>query len=302
VAQGELFRRGQERHRLLPLGLDDLPHGLGPLRILQLGAIARRELLEALRVVSVPPAQLVGGGDLLAPLVELGGVPAQSARPEAVDQDPPATLGLGWVVDAPDLDRSGDLLTISRFDRRARLPVQMTTSWSWIVHESPLGPLSVVAGPAGIRSVWFPGEAPPLDPTAARPMPEVAAQLDAYFAAELRAFDLQLELCGDPFQRLVWERLLEIPFGETTSYGELARGIDESVYPAGLEPYRRPRLVGATLGRNPIPILVPCHRVIGADGSLTGFGGGLDRKRALLELEGWRPRRSGTEDSQLALL
>ncbi|HET9164175.1 MAG TPA: methylated-DNA--[protein]-cysteine S-methyltransferase [Solirubrobacterales bacterium] len=114
----------------------------------------------------------------------------------------------------------------------------------------------------------------------------MAAQLDAYFAGELRAFDLDLELRGDPFQRLVWERLLEIPFGETTSYGELARSIDASAYPAGLEPYRRPRLVGATLGRNPIPVVVPCHRVIGADGSLTGFGGGLERKRALLELEG----------------
>jgi methylated-DNA-[protein]-cysteine S-methyltransferase len=286
MTQGELFRRGEERHPPLPAGFGDLPHGLGPLRILQLGAIAGGELLEALGVVAVPLAQLRGRGDLLAPLVELGVLLAQPARPEAVDQDSPAVAGAGRVVDASDLDRCGDLLTISRFDRRARLPMHMTTSRSWIVHESPLGPLSVLAGPAGIRSVWFPGEAPALDPAAARPMPEVAAQLDAYFAGELRGFDLELELRGDPFQKLVWERLLEIPFGETTSYGAIAQSIEESAYPAGLEPYRRPRLVGATIGRNPIPIVVPCHRVIGADGSLTGFSGGLDRKRTLLELEG----------------
>jgi methylated-DNA-[protein]-cysteine S-methyltransferase len=302
VAQGELLRRGEERHRPLPGGLDDPSHGLGPLRLLQLGAIARGELLEALGIVSVPPAQLIGRGDLLAPLVEPGGVLAQPTGPEAVDEDSPAILGPGWVVDAPDLDRRGDLLTISRFDRRARLPMQMTMRWSWTVHESPLGPLSVVAGPAGIRSIWFPGEGPPLDPAAARPMPEAVSQLDGYFAGELRAFELDLELRGDPFRRLVWERLLEIPFGETTSYGALAQSIEESAYPPGLEPYRRPRLVGATIGRNPIPIVVPCHRVIGADGSLTGFRGGLERKRMLLGLEGWRPERSRAADSQLALL
>lgn len=184
--------------------------------------------------------------------------------------------------------------------------MQMTMRWGWTVHESPIGPLSVVAGPMGIGSIWFPGEAPPLDPAAARPMPEAAAQLDAYFAAELRAFDLDLELRGDPFQRLVWEQLLAIPHGETTSYGELAQRVDAGAYPPGLEPYRRPRLVGATIGRNPIPIVVPCHRVIDADGSLTGFRGGLDRKQMLLELEGWRPPRGAKgprpPDSQLALL
>ncbi|HET7053982.1 MAG TPA: methylated-DNA--[protein]-cysteine S-methyltransferase [Solirubrobacterales bacterium] len=185
---------------------------------------------------------------------------------------------------ASTISLTASSFTISRFDRRARLPMQMTMRWT--VHESPLGPLSVLAGPAGIRSVWFPGEAPTLDAAAARPMPEVAAQLDAYFAGELRGFDLQLELRGDPFQKLVWERLLEIPFGETTSYGAIAQSIEESAYPAGIEPYRRPRLVGATIGRNPLPIVVPCHRVIGADGSLTGFSGGLERKRTLLELEG----------------
>ena len=83
----------------------------------------------------------------------------------------------------------------------------------------------------------------------------------------------------------VWEQLLQIPYGTTTTYGELAQRIDESLYPAGLEAYKRARLVGAAIGRTPTPILVPCHRVIGADGSLTGYGGGLHRKRALLNLE-----------------
>jgi methylated-DNA-[protein]-cysteine S-methyltransferase len=169
----------------------------------------------------------------------------------------------------------------------------MTMRCGWTIHEGPLGRLSVIAGPTGIRSIWFPGEAPTLDPAAARPMPEAVAQLDAYFAGKLRSFELGLELRGDPFQRLVWDQLLAIPHGETTSYGELAGKIDESAYPPGLEPYRRPRLIGATIGRNPIPIVVPCHRVIGADGSLTGFRGGLERKRMLLELEGWRPRAGG---------
>lgn len=182
----------------------------------------------------------------------------------------------------------------------------MTMHRDWTIYESPLGPLTLIAGEAGIGRICFPGGAPALDPAAARPMPEAVAQLDAYFAGELRAFDLELDLRGDPFQMLVWEQLLEIPHGETRSYGELARRIDADAYPSGLEPHRRPRAVGGALGRNPMPVVVPCHRVIGADGSLIGFGGGLDRKRMLLELEGWRPpaRAGGSKpaDSQLALL
>lgn len=182
----------------------------------------------------------------------------------------------------------------------------MTMPRDWTIYASPLGPLTVIGGPAGIRSICFPGEALALDPAAARPMPEAVAQLDSYFTGELRAFDLDLDLRGDPFQKLVWEELLEIPHGETTSYGELARKVDHGAYPRGLEPYRRARAVGAAIGRNPIPIVVPCHRVIGADGSLTGFRGGLERKRMLLELEGWDPSaragRPKPADSQLALL
>jgi methylated-DNA-[protein]-cysteine S-methyltransferase len=155
----------------------------------------------------------------------------------------------------------------------------------WTIYESPLGQLTVVAGPSGVRSVRFPGRSPRLTEAARRPMPEVVEQLDAYFAGERKAFELDLDLRGAPLQKLVWEQLLEIPYGTTTTYGELAGRIDESSYPDGLEPYKRVRLVGSAIGRTPTPILVPCHRVIGADGSLTGYGGGLQRKQALLDLE-----------------
>jgi methylated-DNA-[protein]-cysteine S-methyltransferase len=104
-------------------------------------------------------------------------------------------------------------------------------------------------------------------------------QLEEYFAGERREFDLTLAPEGTPFERSVWEELRRIPFGETRSYGEIARAIG------------RPnafRAVGRANGANPIPIVVPCHRVIGADGSLTGFGGGLEAKSRLLEIEGRR--------------
>ncbi len=155
----------------------------------------------------------------------------------------------------------------------------------WTIYESPLGPLTVIAGPDGVRSLHFPGRVLRLDESAQRPMPAVADQLDAYFAGERETFELDLDLRGSALQKRVWERLLEIPYGATTSYGELAGRIDEALFPAGLEPYKRVRLVGTTVGQTPTPILVPCHRVVGADGSLTGYGGGLERKQALLELE-----------------
>jgi methylated-DNA-[protein]-cysteine S-methyltransferase len=101
-------------------------------------------------------------------------------------------------------------------------------------------------------------------------------QLDAYFAGERREFDLELDLVGTNFQRRVWEALLTIPYGETRSYGYIAEQIGS---PGAF------RAVGLANGRNPIGIIVPCHRVIGANGSLIGYGGGLERKRTLLELE-----------------
>jgi methylated-DNA-[protein]-cysteine S-methyltransferase len=161
--------------------------------------------------------------------------------------------------------------------------------FAWTAYESPLGPLTLVAGAAGVRSVRFAAPGPRLDRALRDPMPLVVEQLEEYFAGERRAFELGLDLDGTPLQKLVWARLREIPYGETVSYGELAARIEASRYPDGLEPYQRVRLAAKEIGRTPTPILVPCHRVIGADGSLTGYGGGLPRKRALLDLESSAP-------------
>jgi len=111
---------------------------------------------------------------------------------------------------------------------------------------------------------------------AAEPLKEVRRQLSEYFAGERREFDLPLKAEGTPFQRRVWQELMRIPYGETISYGELARRVGQ---PAAA------RAVGSANGRNPISIVVPCHRVIGASGKLTGYGGGLPRKVWLLEHE-----------------
>ena len=115
------------------------------------------------------------------------------------------------------------------------------------------------------------------DPAAA-PLPQAARQLAEYFAGVRREFDLPLALHGTPFQQRVWRALTEIPFGETWSYGQLAKRIGNP---------KASRAVGLANGSNPISILVPCHRVIGADGSLTGYGGGMERKQWLLRHEGF---------------
>lgn len=185
----------------------------------------------------------------------------------------------------------------------------MNISPGWTICESPIGLLTVVAGTRGrgITHIYFEGHTPRLPEAAKRPLPEVAGQLDAYFAGEHQAFELDLDLQGKPLQRKVWQQLLEIPYGTTTTYGEVAGRIDETLYDADLEPYKRPRVVGAAIGRNPVPVVVPCHRVIGADGSLTGYFGGLERKKVLLELEGVRlagtaPERVVARKDQLAML
>jgi methylated-DNA-[protein]-cysteine S-methyltransferase len=115
----------------------------------------------------------------------------------------------------------------------------------------------------------------------------IATQLDDYFAGARHVFDLPLAPEGTDFQRTVWRTLATIPYGETISYAQLAARIDR---PSAV------RAVGAANGRNPIPIVLPCHRVIGADGSLTGFGGGLPTKRFLLALEGALPQDSQPAD------
>jgi methylated-DNA-[protein]-cysteine S-methyltransferase len=155
----------------------------------------------------------------------------------------------------------------------------------WTIYESPIGPLTLVAGPRGLTDLNFPGRFRVPGELPQQSMPEVARQLDAYFAGGLRSFDLPLDLHGTPLQTAVWQALLEIPYGMTATYGEQAGRIDPALFDPAVEPWQRARVVGAVNGRNPVSIVVPCHRVIGADGSLTGYGGGLERKQALLDLE-----------------
>jgi len=155
----------------------------------------------------------------------------------------------------------------------------MSTTTTWTIHESPLGPLTLWGSPAGLTALEFPGRGAPRDES--RRAPDLLAgavrQLDEYFAGGRRAFELDLDLGGTPFQQAVWQRLAQIPYGATISYGALARAIGR--------PPEAVRAVGAAIGRTPVPIIVPCHRVVGSDGALTGYRGGLQRKQALLEHE-----------------
>ncbi len=149
---------------------------------------------------------------------------------------------------------------------------------------SPVGTLTLVASDRGLAAVLWEDDDParvplgPLAEDAAHPvLVEAERQLAAYFAGERDTFDLPLDFCGTAFQRKVWQALLTIPFGETRSYGEIARQIGRPT---------AARAVGAANGRNPISIIAPCHRVLGSNGALTGFAGGLEAKRHLLGLEG----------------
>jgi methylated-DNA-[protein]-cysteine S-methyltransferase len=158
----------------------------------------------------------------------------------------------------------------------------MTTRYLHL--DSPIGTLTLAADDAGLRRIDFP---PPRPPPAgvdwqegSNPVLERAcAQLREYFDGTRRTFELPLSPHGTPFQREVWTALAAIPYGDTWSYRDLAARVGR---PAAM------RAVGAANGRNPLPIVLPCHRVIGADGSLTGFGGGLPTKAFLLRLEGAR--------------
>ena len=154
----------------------------------------------------------------------------------------------------------------------------------YVVMETPVGPLTIISDNGRLRSLSFGRK------VSSGAMPDaganalVVAQLEEYFSGARRDFDLGLDLIGTPFQQSVWRALQDIPYGETRSYGEIARVIGKS---------RAARAVGMANNRNPISIIVPCHRVIGADGSLVGYGGGLDIKTSLLALEGtFRSKRA----------
>jgi len=156
--------------------------------------------------------------------------------------------------------------------------------------ESPIGELLLAGDDHALAGLFMPPHrhAPSPGPAWVRDdgaFGEARAQLAEYFAGERRTFDLELDPAGTPWQRLVWAALREIPYGETRSYGEIARGLGR---PGAA------RAVGAANGRNPVSIVVPCHRVVGADGRLTGYGGGVERKAALLALERQRAASAAT--------
>ena len=160
--------------------------------------------------------------------------------------------------------------------------------------DTPIGTLLVAGDDTGLRLISFPAEAKKrrIEPSWRRDQSafsDVRGQLLAYFAGDLTEFDLPLAPDGTTFQLIVWDALKNIPYGTTISYGELARRIGRP---------NASRAVGAANGSNPLPIVIPCHRVIGSDGRLTGFGGGLPTKSALLSLE--RGTCAGN-DPQLAI-
>lgn len=171
-------------------------------------------------------------------------------------------------------------------------PVLVVTDRAHIVVPSPIGSLTLVAEQGKLTGLYMDthGRQPGGDvlgrtgDLADEPFASAARQLEEYFAGRLTAFDLPLEPAGTQFQRRVWSALETIPYGQTWSYGQLARAIGKA---------SASRAVGLANGRNPIAVVIPCHRVIGSDGSLTGYGGGLDRKRYLLSLEeGTTPGRT----------
>ena len=154
----------------------------------------------------------------------------------------------------------------------------------WTVLASPIGDLRIVERGGAVSAIEFTPFRPPSDgrPLGARDdahpvLAEATRQLAAYFAGDLTEFDLPLDPQGTEFQQRVWRELLRIGYGETRSYGEIAARLGHTNAAS--------RAVGVANGRNPIPIVIPCHRVIGADGSLTGYAGGVDRKQTLLDIE-----------------
>jgi methylated-DNA-[protein]-cysteine S-methyltransferase len=154
----------------------------------------------------------------------------------------------------------------------------------WTVTSSPIGDLRIIERDGSLSAIEFTPFRQPLDgrPLGARQddhplLAEAVRQLAAYFARDLKEFDLPLDPQGSAFQRRVWDELLTIGYGDTASYGEIAGRLGMTNAAS--------RAVGLANGRNPIPVVIPCHRVIGANGTLTGYAGGLERKQTLLSLE-----------------
>ena len=145
---------------------------------------------------------------------------------------------------------------------------------------SPLGPLTITSSAHAIESVGWDFDETLIAGTTTHSCPvldECARQLQAYFDGRLTAFDVPVAPAGTAFQQRVWQRLMTIPFGQTLSYGQLAET---------LQPPTSPRAIGNAVGRNPVSLILPCHRIVGSRGDLTGFAGGLDRKEWLLTHEG----------------
>lgn len=166
------------------------------------------------------------------------------------------------------------------------MEVKRSTTSSQYVYKtmpSPVGELTLVGSDRGLAAVLWKNDRPILVKTEAMKedahhpiLLETQRQLEEYFAGTRKTFTLDLDFMGTDFQKSVWNALLQIPFGETRTYGEIAKQLGN---------VKATRAVGAANGKNPIPIIAPCHRVIGATGDLTGFGGGLERKARLLDLE-----------------
>jgi methylated-DNA-[protein]-cysteine S-methyltransferase len=161
----------------------------------------------------------------------------------------------------------------------------ITTSTRHVVIDSPIGPLTVVRDDDGLTGLYYPGHwtrpdqttfGPRIEPSDDHGFDDAIAQLHEYFAGERQEFDLAINPRGSERARQVWQLLDEIPYGETTTYGALAHKVGTGV---------DARDIGGLVGANPLSIFIPCHRVVGSNGKLTGYAGGLDRKRYLLELE-----------------
>jgi len=160
-----------------------------------------------------------------------------------------------------------------------------TTSTRYVVIDSPIGPLTLVRDDDGLTGLYYPGHwtrpdqttfGPRVEPSDDQGFDEAIAQLREYFAGERQEFDLPLNPLGSERARRLWRLLAEIPYGRTATYGALARWIGGDI---------SPRAIGGFVGHNPLSIFIPCHRVVGSTGKLTGYAGGLDRKQRLLELE-----------------